>query len=117
MADPDAGSPADAPTEPELAVVVGTFHPRPEARADLAGVLARYVVLTRRAPGCRNVDLLVSATDGAACLVIEKWDGADAAQAHLDADETVAMARAAVPLLAARPSIELYDTISAHDLH
>lgn len=124
MADPDAATPAgpdrrpgDQPgAEPDLAVVVGTFGARPEARAELAGVLARYVVLTRRAPACRNVDLLINAADGASLLVIEKWDSPEAARAHLDAAETVEMAQAAVPLLATRPTLELFDSISAHDL-
>ena len=34
----------------------------PGAEEDARGVLARYVVLTRHEPGCRNVDLLTSVT-------------------------------------------------------
>jgi hypothetical protein len=37
-------------------------------------------------------------------------------RAHLDEDETVEMARAAVPLLADKPDLDLYETVSAHDL-
>jgi quinol monooxygenase YgiN len=49
--------------------------------------------------------------------VVEKWDSDAAARAHLDSDVMVDMARAIVPLLAGSPEIDLWDTISAHDLH
>jgi hypothetical protein len=68
------------------------------------------------APECRNVDLLASATESGRFLVIEKWDSPDAARAHLDTELMTDMAQAAVPLLAAKPRIDLLDTISAHDL-
>jgi len=48
--------------------------------------------------------------------VIEKWDDPDAPRAHLDDPETVTMAGAAVPLLVAKPDLDLYDSVSAHDL-
>ena len=49
-------------------------------------------------------------------MVIEKWESAELARAHLDAPETVAMAESAVDLLAAPPDLDLYDAISAYDL-
>ena len=102
--------------EVELAVLTAVFDARPERADELAAVLARYVVLTRREPGCRNVDLLASATESGQFLVIQKWDSPDAARAHLDTELMTDMAQAAVPLLAAKPRIDLLDTISAHDL-
>ena len=102
--------------EVELAVLTAVFDARPERAGELAAVLARYVVLTRRAPECRNVDLLASATESGRFLVIQKWDSPDAARAHLDTELMTDMAQAAVPLLAAKPRIDLLDTISAHDL-
>ena len=39
-----------------------------------------------------------------------------AARAHLDTTLMTDMAAAAVPLLAEKPTIDLLDTISAHDL-
>jgi quinol monooxygenase YgiN len=100
----------------ELAVLTEVFDARAEHVDELAAVLARYVVLTRREPACRNVDLLASATESGRFLVIEKWDSPDAARAHLDTELMTGMAQAAVPLLAGRPRIDLLDTISAHDL-
>ena len=100
----------------ELAVLTATFDARAGDEEPLAGVLARYVVLARTEPGCRNVDLVVSTTQRGRFLVIEKWESSEAARAHLDAAAMTEMARVAVPLLADRPSIDLYDTISAHDL-
>jgi quinol monooxygenase YgiN len=102
--------------EVDLAVLTAVFDARPERVDELAAVLARYVVLTRREPACRNVDLLASATESGRFLVIEKWDAPDAARAHLDTELMTDMAQAAVPLLAAKPRIDLLDTISAHDL-
>jgi quinol monooxygenase YgiN len=100
----------------ELAVLTAVFDARPERADELAAVLARYVVLTRREPACRNVDLLASATQRGQFVVVEKWDSPDAARAHLDTELMTDMAAAAVPLLAAKPTIDLLDTISAHDL-
>ena len=102
--------------EVDLALLTAVFDARPERADELAAVLARYVVLTRRAPECRNVDLLASATESGRFLVIQKWDSPDAARAHLDTELMTDMAQAALPLLAAKPRIDLLDTISAHDL-
>ena len=100
----------------ELAVVIGSFEARTGRQADLAAVLAKYVVLTRRQPPCRNVDLVASGSNLGRLVVIEKWESADDARAHLDAAETVEMAQAARDLLAAPPDLDLYESISAQDL-
>jgi quinol monooxygenase YgiN len=102
--------------EVEVAVLTASFTARPEREAELAAVLARYVVLTRGEPGCRNVDLLASATESGRFLVIEKWDAPEIVRAHLDSPLMIEMAEAAVPLLAEKPKMDLLDTISAHDL-
>jgi quinol monooxygenase YgiN len=100
----------------ELAVLTARFDARQGAEEQLAGVLARYVVLARGEAGCRNVDLVVSTTQRGRFLVVEKWDSAAAARAHLDGTAMTDMARESIPLLADRPDIDLYDAISAHDL-
>jgi len=100
----------------ELSVVAGSFRARPGEEATLAALLAKYVVLTRMRPHCRNVDLVMSVTESGRFLVVEKWDDPDAQRAHLDAEETVEMARAAVEILAAKPDLGLYEVVSAHDL-
>jgi quinol monooxygenase YgiN len=100
----------------ELALLSATFDARPGVEDALAAVLARYVVLTRHEAACRNVDLVSSATHPGRFLVVEKWDSGAAVQAHLDSELMAAMAQDAVPLLAAKPDLDLYDSISAHDL-
>jgi quinol monooxygenase YgiN len=100
----------------EIAVLSAAFTARPDHEAELAAVLARYVVLARGEASCRNIDLLTSATERGRFVVIEKWESADAARAHLDTPLMVDMAAAAVPLLAEKPTIDLLDAISAHDL-
>jgi quinol monooxygenase YgiN len=82
----------------------------------LVAVLAKYVVLSRGAPGCRNIDLCASATREGRYLVIEKWDSPEAQKAHFDSPEMVEMAQACAGLLTAPPDIDLFDGISAHDL-
>jgi quinol monooxygenase YgiN len=103
-------------SEVEISVVAGLFQARSGKEAELAAVLARYVVLTRSVTGCRNVDLVSSASTAGRFLVVEKWDDAGAQREHLDSDAMVTMATQAGPLLTAPPDLELYDVISAHDL-
>jgi quinol monooxygenase YgiN len=104
------------PDEPELAVLTARFDPMPGSEPPLMAVLARYVVVTRQAPACRNIDLLASASRPGRLLLVEKWDSAASARAHLDSPEMAEMAAAAVGHLATRPEVDLYDTVSAHDL-
>ncbi|MEP6659721.1 MAG: antibiotic biosynthesis monooxygenase [Acidimicrobiales bacterium] len=84
--------------------------------APLLGVLAKYVVLTRMAPGCRNVDLAASVTMNARFVIVEKWESPAAQRAHFDAVETIEMADACRGLLVRAPAIDLLEGISAHDL-
>lgn len=100
----------------EINVVAGFFQARSGKEPELAAVLARYVVLTRSVTGCRNVDLVSSASTAGRMLVIEKWDDAAAQRSHLDSDIMVTMATGATAFLAGAPDLELYDVISAHDL-
>jgi quinol monooxygenase YgiN len=97
-------------------VVVGAFDARTGREADLAATLAKYVVMTRGRPDCRNVDLVASVVHPGRLVVIEKWGSPDAARAHLDADETVEMAREATDLLARPPDLDLLESVSSHDL-
>ena len=100
----------------EIAVLSAAFTAHPDHEAELAAVLARYVVLARGEAACRNIDLLTSATQSGRFIVIEKWESTEAARAHLDTPLMVDMAAAAIPLLAEKPTIDLLDAISAHDL-
>jgi quinol monooxygenase YgiN len=100
----------------EIWVVAGKYQARSGRESELGAVLARYVVLTRGVAGCRNVDLVASASSSGTFLVLEKWDDADAQRAHLDDPVMVGMATAATPLLATATDLDLYEAISAHDL-
>jgi quinol monooxygenase YgiN len=100
----------------DLTVVTMAFDAAPGAAEQLGAVLARYVVLSRGHPGCRNIDLCASVTRPGRYVVIEKWDSPAAQRAHFDSPEMVAMAEAARPLLAGPPDIDLLDGVSAHDL-
>jgi quinol monooxygenase YgiN len=82
----------------------------------LASVLARYVVVSRGHPGCRNIDLALSTTTPDRFVVIEKWETPTAQQAHFDSPEMVEMAASCEGLLTRPPRIDLLEPISAHDL-
>jgi quinol monooxygenase YgiN len=97
-----------------LTVVTMAFQASDSDR--LLGVLAKYVVVSRGAPGCRNIDLCASATTDGRYLVIEKWESPDAQRAHFDSPEMVEMAESCRGLLSSAPDINLFDGISAHDL-
>jgi quinol monooxygenase YgiN len=105
------------PDDPELAVLTVRFDPISGAEEPLLAILARYVVVTRQITACRNIDLLASATLPGRLLLVEKWESPAAARLHLDSPEMAEMAGAAVGHLSTRPEVDLYDTISAHDLH
>ena len=98
----------------ELTIVTMTFDAADPER--LVPVLAKYVVLTRMHPGCRNVDLCASVTTTGRVLVIEKWESPAAQRAHFDSVDMVEMAEACRGLLTGPPQIDLLEGISAHDL-
>lgn len=98
----------------ELTMVTMTFDAADPGA--LQAVLARYVVLSRGHPGCRNIDLALSATVPDRFVIVQKWASPEDQRAHFDSPEMVAMAEAAVPLLAGPPAVDLLDPISAHDL-
>jgi quinol monooxygenase YgiN len=104
-------------SDTEIALLTASFDSRPGAEEALLAALSRYVVMTRHEPECRNVDLVASVTHPGRFLVVEKWQSAAAVRAHLDSALMTEMAKAALPALAAKPEIDLYDPISAYDLN
>ena len=82
----------------------------------LQAVLARYVVLSRGHPGCRNIDLAMSSTTPNRFVIVQKWERPEDQQAHFDSADMVTMAEGCVGLLAGPPAIDLLDAISVHDL-
>lgn len=104
----------DPSSEVELTMVTMTFDASDPQQ--IQSVLARYVVLSRGHPGCRNIDLAMSSMTPDRFVIVQKWDSPDAQRAHFDSPEMVEMARACSGLLASPPQIDLLDPISAHDL-
>ncbi len=112
--DPHPDPPDRHGDDVDLTVVLMAFDASdPEA---LQAILAKYVVVSRGHPGCRNIDLCLSATHPTRFVVIEKWESPDAQRAHFDSPDMVEMAGACDGKLARAPSIDLLDAISAHDL-
>ena len=102
------------PGEVEPTLVTMRFDAADAER--LVAALARYVVLARGHPGCRNIDLCQSVTEPSRFVVVEKWDSPTSQRAHLDSPEFTELAAACEGLLRGRPDIELLDGLSAHDL-
>ena len=101
--------------EPEITLVTIRFEASDPDR--LLGVLSKYVVLSRMADGCRNIDLTQSVAVPGRFVIIEKWESPDAQRAHFDSDEMIEMAKACEGILSAPPDIDLLEGLSAHDLH
>jgi quinol monooxygenase YgiN len=98
----------------ELTVVTMRFDAADEAA--LLAVLAKYVVLTRMADGCRNVDLCSSVTVPSRHLVVQKWETPQHQRRHFDSAVMIDMAESCVGILAGAPDIDLWEGTSAHDL-
>jgi quinol monooxygenase YgiN len=104
------------PDEVELTLVTMSFDAAEGAAERLVGVLSKYVVLSRQQPGCRNIDLCLSATTPGRFVVIQKWESPEAQRAHFDSAEMVDMARSCEGLLQSKPDIDLLEALSAYDL-
>ncbi len=100
----------------ELTVMVGVFDAAAGREADLAGVLARYVVVSRAEDGCRNVDLVASLLAPGRFLVYEKWESPEAQAGHMAGPVMAEMAEGVSPLLRGAPDLGLFMAVSAHDL-
>jgi len=100
--------------EVDLVVVTLVFDAVDPDR--LSAVLAKYVVVSRLHPGCRNIDLCASLTRPGRFLIVEKWDSPEAQRAHFDSADMVEMAQACEGLLARAPEIDLHQGLSAQDL-
>ena len=99
----------------ELTMVTMVFDSS-DAEA-LQSILAKYVVLSRGHPGCRNIDLCASATTAGRFVIVQKWESPAAQRTHFDSAEMVEMATACTGLLTRQPVLDLLEPISAHDLH
>ena len=104
----------DGDGEVELTIVTLRFDAASPER--LVPVLAKYVVLSRMHPGCRNVDLCASISTPGRFLIVEKWESPTAQRAHFDSADMVEMAESCRGLLTGPPDIDLLEGISAHDL-
>lgn len=113
MSEKDALS-KESPQEIELVVVTMSFD-----AADigsLVAVLSKYVVLARMEPGCRNIDMVMSDTRLNRILIIEKWDSPQAQSTHFSGATMVEMAKGCEGLLVNKPDIDMWQSMSAHDL-
>jgi len=101
----------------EIELVVVTMAFEASDMASLVAVLSKYVVLARMETGCRNVDMVMSETRPNRILIIEKWDSPETQRAHFDSEVMVEMARSCRGLISASPDVDMWLSMSAHDLH
>ncbi len=107
---------ADSDFGAEIELVVVTITLDASDLGSLLAILSKYVVLSRMEAGCRNIDLVASETQHGRVLLIEKWDSPEAQIAHFDGKNMVEMARACDGILAGAPVVDLWSSITAHDL-
>lgn len=112
----DTGAMADGAAAAEVELVVVTMMFDAADLASLIAVLSKYVVLTRMENGCRNVDMVVSDTTPNRILIIEKWGSPESQRAHFDGATMVDMARSCRGIISAPPDIDMWQSMSAHDL-
>lgn len=96
--------------------MVGTFDATEGREGDLAGLLARYVVVSRSEDGCRNIDLVASLLVPGRFLVYEKWESPDAQATHMAGTTMADLAEGVSGLLRDPPDLGLFVAVSAHDL-
>jgi quinol monooxygenase YgiN len=109
------GSSTDGSTgEVELVVVTMVFDAADPGA--LIAVLSKYVVLTRMEDGCRNVDMVVSDTKPNRILIVEKWASHETQRAHFDGSTMVEMAKSCRGIISSPPDIDMWQSMSAHDL-
>ncbi len=100
----------------DVEMVMVTMEFTTEHAEVLAPILAKYVVMSRGHPGCRNIDLCSSTTTPGLLLIVQKWESVETQRQHFDSADMVEMAEACQGLLTVPPRMELLDPISAHDL-
>ena len=100
---------------PEVTIVTMAFDATDPDR--LLRLLAKYVVVSRGHPGCRNVDLCASLTTPGRIVIVQKWASPAHQRAHFDSPAMVEMASGCRGLLVSPPTIDLLTGLSAHDLN
>lgn len=103
-------------TDVELTVMTGIFDAAAGREADLAALLARYVVVSRTEDGCRNIDLVASLLAPGRFLVYEKWESPEAQATHMSGTTMAEMAEGVSGLVSSPPDLGLFVAVSAHDL-
>lgn len=100
----------------EIELVVVTMQFDAADMGSLVAILSKYIVLSRMEQGCRNIDMVVSSTRPNRILIIEKWESPEAQQRHFDGKIMVEMAKSCNGILTGAPDIDLWQSMSAHDL-
>lgn len=100
----------------EIELVVVTMRFDAADMGSLVAILSKYIVLSRMEPGCRNIDMVVSSTRPNRIQIIEKWESPEAQQRHFDGQIMVEMAKSCNGILTGAPDIDLWQSMSAHDL-
>ena len=98
---------------PEVTMVTMAFDTAEPDR--LLRLLAKYVVVSRGHPGCRNIDLCASLTASGRIVIVQKWASPADQRRHFDSPAMIEMADACRGLLLAPPAIDLLAGLSAHD--
>ena len=101
--------------ELDLAITAWIYEAKPAAAVALFPALSKYVVMTRKAPGCINVDYLQATANPDMFLVYEKWDAQESRDQHYASELFRQSASDMAAHLADPPTFIALDVISAYD--
>ena len=95
-----------------LLTVIATLRARPGKEAELKAYLTTLVGYTRTEMGCVSYDLNQLQGDPGLFVMIEYWTGRSAFDQHLSMPYMQEFATEVPDLLAAPPSVQLFDMIT-----
>lgn len=95
-----------------MLVVTARVVSKPETRTAIRDALLALEAPTRAEAGCQDYTWYVSATEPDVFVTIERWDSAEALEAHMTTPHVQAVLAAAGELVAEAPVITSYDVSS-----
>ena len=92
-----------------MIIVLGSFVVREGSLAHAMDLSKQHVLRSRAEPGCIEHNVSIDAERPDRLVFVERWESAQALQAHFAVPESRAFAREIGQLAAAPPSIEVFN--------
>lgn len=92
-----------------MIIVLGSFVVREGSLAEAMALSKRHVLRSRAEPGCIEHNVSIDAERPDRLVFVERWESAQALQAHFAVPESRAFAKEIGQLAVAPPSIEVFN--------